>query len=646
MQEGAIFTFVVALAAGVACQLAARHTRIPSITLLLAAGVALGPDGLGLVHPGRLGDGLLALVGIAVPIILFEGGLNLDMQRLRREAVSVRRLLWLGALVTLLGGALAAHFLLGWPPALSALFGALVIVTGPTVVRPLLRNLPLRPRLATILEAEGLLIDPVGALVAAVVLQVALTPGVDTLAGGMLEFFAQLGFGAAVGLSGGFALGALLHRPRIVPEEFKHLVALAGALVVFALCETVFEESGILAVTIAGVVVGNMEKQLAAELGEFQEHLTVGLIGLLFVLLAADVRLADVARLGAPGFATVLALMFLVRPLGVALSTRASGMSPRERLFLAWVGPRGVVAAAIATLSAEALDARGVAGGTEIRALVFLTIALTVLLQGGGAPLLARRLRVRAPGRENTVILGAEELGFALAESLASVHFVDSNPHHCQAARERGFSALCGDISAGQTLQDLRLEQARCVIALTPNAQVNAHFAGEAKEHFDVPETWMAVEREQSAPGEQIARKQASRVLFDRAKDVAHWNALLARGEAALRRFEFAEAEAERRVFREPESDKEALQKTRDVFLLLALYRDGAWKPLGAEETLQAGDFVRAAVHLAQENEALAQLRAFGLFPAATETEASPGAEGAGSDAGGPFAPGASGAPG
>ena len=303
------FTFALALGAGVVAQLVAGHLRVPSIVPLLAAGIILGPDGLGLILPRSLGEGLFPLVSLAVAVILFEGGLNLDLRRLRREGSAIRRLVTIGALVTAVGGALAAGSIMGWSPGLSILFGTLVIVTGPTVIRPLLRNVPLRPRLATVLEAEGVLIDPIGAILAVVTLEVVLTPGLDSLTSGLVGLLYRLGFGAGAGLAFGFATVGVLRIRKAIPEGLENLFVIGSALVTFEVCDTVVSESGILAVTVAGVVVGNMETRVSQELGEFSEHLTVGLIGLLFVLLAADVRISEVTGLGWPGVASVAVLV-------------------------------------------------------------------------------------------------------------------------------------------------------------------------------------------------------------------------------------------------------------------------------------------------------------------------------------------------
>lgn len=635
LEASAGTTFALALGAGVAGQLLARHTRVPSIVLLLALGVLLGPDVAGLVQPGTLGEGLFALVSLAVAVILFEGGLNLDLARIRREGLVIRRLLTLGAAVTAVGGGLAAHHLMGWDGGKAFLFGTLVIVTGPTVIRPLLRNVPLRPRLATVLEAEGLLIDPVGAIVAAVALPFALGPalGAESLVSGAAGLALRLGFGAAAGVAAGLALVGLLRLRHAVPEGFENLVALGGALLTFEACESVLTESGILAVTAAGIVVGNFESRLRRELGEFQEHLTVGLIGLLFVLLAADVRLADVVGLGAAGLATVAALALVVRPLGVALCTRGSELDWRERAFLCWVAPRGVVAAAIASIAAAFFGELGVPGGDELRALVFLTIAVTVVLQGGTAPFVARLLRVRAPGRDSVVVLGAEELAFALGETLRDggerVVLADSNPMHCQAAQKRGFTVVYGNVLEERTLGRLRLERARAVVSLTANNEVNHHFAGLAREEYGVPGCYVAVNPSGSDVAERIVERQESRVLFDRVKDVERWNVRLRHGAVERRAFRFA-GPSEREGAEAASEDApagprgargrgESSREAHDPFLLLAVRRGERWEPMHVGFAPGEGDAAMVAIHRPEERAALELLRTLGWKPAPSE---------------------------
>lgn len=606
MHGGPSFTFAIALAAGVLAQVLARALGVPSLVLLLGTGVLLGPDVLGWLVPDELGDGLFHLVRLAVALILFEGSLALDLRRLRRESTPIQRLITVGALVTAVGGTLAARACLAWPWSLCALFGTLVVVTGPTVIRPLLRQVPLRPRLATVLEAEGLLIDPVGAILAAVALDVVLGATADSLAQGILDFTLSFGVGAAAGLLAGFAVRGLLRAPKLVPDEVMSPVALGLVLAVFVLSDAIVPESGILAAVVAGVVAGNGEQRPGRDLGELEERLSFALIGLLFVLLAADVRIAEVLALGGGGLAVVLALVAVVRPLGVWLSTRGSELELRERAFLAWVAPRGVVAATVASLFAVVLDAEGFPGGSELRALVFLTIAVTVLLLGGTAGLVARALGVRAPARSTAAILGAEELALALAgvlrEGGCPVLLLDSNPDHCRAAQERGFPVVYGNALEPRTLARARLDQAALALGLTANDEVNALFAREAREVFGVPEACVAVR-----PGSDVTARYLDRrriqVLFGAPTDVERWNVRLRHGSARVERLRRAAAGAATAA-PQPRSER--------GWILLAVRRGGSWQT--HREGIPAGDadLAAAVVHGAEADEARRELAQLG----------------------------------
>ncbi|MBW2401854.1 MAG: cation:proton antiporter, partial [Deltaproteobacteria bacterium] len=301
--EGAhpALTVVMAIAVGILAQTLASHTRLPSIVLLLASGAALGPDGLGWIVPQDLGTGLLTIVELAVAVILFEGGLNLEISRLRRSQQSIRRLVTWGALITMAGAAIAVRYFLGWPWLTAALFGSLVIVTGPTVVGPLVRNLHLRPRVATVLEAEGVMIDPIGVLIAVLMLELTLTPGAESIANEAGTLLFRIGFGAVVGAAVGFAIAGVLRVKRLIPEGQGNIFVLASVLLLSEGCNVIVSHSGILAVTVAGIVVGNLRTSIDREMREFKDQLTSLLIGLLFILLAANVRLTDVENLGWSG---------------------------------------------------------------------------------------------------------------------------------------------------------------------------------------------------------------------------------------------------------------------------------------------------------------------------------------------------------
>ncbi len=608
---------VLALAVGIFAQSVSWHLRIPGIVLLLLAGACLGPDGLAWIEPRSLGLGLVAVVDLAVAVILFEGGLNLEISRLRREQTSIRRLVTWGALITLLGGALAAHWCLGWPWMRSVVFGGLVVVTGPTVIGPLVRNLRLRPRLATVLEAEGVLIDPIGAILAALLLGIYLQ-GIESVWNAPMVLAVSLGFGAIAGGIAGFVLAWLLRVQDIVPEGYENIFALAYVLLVYQGCDHFVSHSGILAVTVAGVVVGNSRTRVDRDLREFKDQLTVLLIGLLFVLLAADVRLDDVLALGWSGLAVVGLLVAVIRPLDVALSTLGSELSLRERLFVAWIAPRGIVAAAVASVTATAMESQGIAGGPELRAMVFLCIAATVVLAGlTGAPV-ANLLKVRLPGRETVAILGAQGLGIELGNQLRDggipVVFLDTNPANCRLAEEAGFPVVYGDALQERTLQRARFENVGSAIGLTTNQMLNSIFASRAREHFGVPRAYVAATNPESGLAPDLVKREQVVVLFDGPHDVERWDVRARHGELEVETWEYVGGSD-----REASADEPPVE-IGEQFVILSIRRGKKVAPMHAGFSLAAGDVAAVAVHREERESAAEILAALGWKPVESPT--------------------------
>lgn len=603
------FTLVLALAVGVLAQSLARHLRVPGIVLLLGFGAGLGPDGVGWIHPSALGAGLFSIVHLAVAVILFEGGLNLEISRLRREQAAIRRLVTLGALITLVGGAVAVHLLLDWGLLQSLLFGSLVVVTGPTVVGPLLSDLRLRPRAATVLEAEGVLIDPVGAILAVLILEIAVAPGGETVAESALQLIYRIGFGAGVGALAGFAIAGMLRVHRVVPEGHENIFVLASVLLLFQGCDEVVSESGILAVTIAGVVVGNLRSRFDRDLREFKDQLTVLMIGLLFVLLAADVRIEEVLSLGWRGVGVVAALIFVVRPICVWACTQGSELRPAERGFVAWIAPRGIVAAAVASVTATALDSAGIPGGTELRALVFLTIAITVVLAGISAAPIASILGIRQPGRETVAILGATGLGVALGQVLRDagrpVVVLDANPDNCRNAEEAGLSVVFGNAIQERTMLRARLANVGEAVGLTGNQVLNSVFATRARELFRVPESYIAVSQPGTGIAMELVQQGDAKVLFDGAHDIERWDVRTRRGEMHIQRARF-EAEPER-------DDGETPPALGETLVFLAWTRGQRTRPMRADHVFKPGDEIAAAVYTPEREEAEAILAGLGF---------------------------------
>lgn len=520
-------TIAIALAAGVLVQAVAFHLRMPGIVLLLGTGFLLGPEFANLVRPETLGSALLTLVGFAVAVILFEGGMNLNLARLRRQQVLIRRLVTWGALVTALGGALAAFVFLRWEPATALLFGTLVIVTGPTVVTPLLRRINVQPQLHTVLVAEGIIIDAVGALIAVVTLEIVLDPTGRAFAVGLASLPLRLGVGLVVGLAGGFVIALLLRVDRIVPEQMGNVFSLALAIALYQISNTLMPESGLVAAIVAGIVVGNARARKVRELLEFKEQLTTLFIGMLFVLLSANLRLADLRELGWGGVGVVATLMLVVRPLQIWLCARGAGLDWRQQAFLAWLAPRGIVAAAVSALFAQTLDAAGMPGGAGLRAMVFLVIVSTVVVQGLPAGLVARLLRVRDTSGPVCILVGANALGRLLGrllgESGVRVTLVDADPQSCRAAEQSGLVVVEGNAIEEQTLRKAGADSAKQLIACTSNEGINLVSARRAVGDFRVRRAHVAIDLGRAGISPDAVVESGGRVLFGGACDLRAW---------------------------------------------------------------------------------------------------------------------------
>ncbi len=381
----------VTVFAGATAQALAWLTGLPGVVLLLSAGLVIGRSGFGLVEPLDLGAGLGTVVGLLVSLVLFDGGINL---RLPGDATkqAVLRIVLVRLVLGLAAGLLAAHWLAGLNWSLAAVFSAIVLATGPTVVTPLVRQIRLAPPLGEVLEGEGLILEPIGAVLALLLLELALGDlhGWRELALGLLQ---RLGGGVAIGALCGWLLAEALRRIPAQPAGALRLQLTLGTLfLMFSGCELLLPESGLPAAVAAGVVVGRRPDTDAAELDELIRQLAQLAITMLFPLLAADVSWAELSPLGWGGVACVLSLMLLVRPVAIGLATWGLDFTLPQRALMSWLAPRGIVTAAVASLFAIRLEQAGVVGAGRLQGLVFLTILLTVGLQGLSAGPLARWL--------------------------------------------------------------------------------------------------------------------------------------------------------------------------------------------------------------------------------------------------------------
>lgn len=501
---------VLAVLAGITAQVIAEYFKLPSITFLLLFGIGLGQDGIGWLHPQELGIGLEVLVSLSVALILFEGGLSLELKELGQVSDSLRNLVTAGVFITLVGGGMAAHWLGEFPWSLAFLYASLVVVTGPTVINPLLRQVQVERRVATLLEGEGVLVDPVGAILAVVVLDIILNGDADPLliVSGLAV---RLGIGTIIGAIGGGILGIFLKRADFLSEELRNLVVLAALWGLYGIAQEIRDESGLLATVIAGMVVRALSVPDERLLRRFKGQLTILAVSVLFILLAADLSIASVFALGRGALLTVLVLMLVIRPVNIWLCTASSTLNWRQKFFLSWIAPRGIISASVASLFAILLTERGISGGEAIKALVFLTIIITVLSQGLTAGLFARVLGVTMHKEgSGAVIVGCNPLSLLIArlfqEGGESVALIDTNAEACEQAQQENLLVFVNSALDTEVLEEAGLGTARTLLAITNNGDVNAVVAQQAQEEFQPPRI-VSVFPEEAATDEASSKK-------------------------------------------------------------------------------------------------------------------------------------------
>ena len=464
------------LSLGFFCQWLAWRVQLPAILFLLLTGIVLGPV-LGMLQPDALlGDYLFPLVSLGVAVILFEGSLGLRWSELKGVAPAVANLVSVGALISLGVLAAAAHYLAGLSWELSLLFGALTCVTGPTVVVPMLRSVRPNSRIANVLRWEGIIIDPIGALLAVLIFNwILLGVGRDTFGGALQEFGLTTAIGAVFGMVGGIGLGYLLRR-HLIPEYLQNYAALVAVLGVFALSNAVAHESGLLAVTVMGMYLGNRPELHMDDILDFKEHLSTLLISLLFILLAARLEWPSF-QLALAGCTLLAVAMLVARPLSVAVSALGSSLNWRERALIAWIAPRGIVAAAVSALFALKLEAVELPGAEQLVPLTFMLIIGTVVLQSATARGLAQRLGVTEPSDNGVLIVGAtpvaRAIGKALMQQKIDVLIADDDWLAIRAARMDGLPTYFGNPVSEHADMHLDLTGIGNLLAASTRREIN-----------------------------------------------------------------------------------------------------------------------------------------------------------------------------
>ncbi len=530
-------TLAATVTAGIACQWLAWRVKLPAIIFLLFAGMAAGPL-FGILEPDKIfGELFFPFISLSVAVILFEGSLTLKWEEITGLGRVVQNMVSWGMLTTWLITTVATRLLLDFSWEMAFLLGAVTVVTGPTVIVPMLRTVRPTGAVSNILRWEGIVIDPIGASLAVLVYEFIVTSamGHDSLGHTVLALVRIFGVGLAVGGLGGWSFGVVL-RNHWLPEYLRNVAALALVLAAFAGSNLLQEESGLVTVTMMGIWLANTKGIDVEEILDFKETMSILLISLLFILLAARIRFADFVELGWGGVGVFLTIQFLARPLNVMISTLGSKLKWPERHILAWIAPRGIVAAAVAALFALRLEPLGFAEARLIVPLTFMVIIGTVVLQSLTARPIARLLGVAEPEPHGFLVIGADIVARSIAKALQDNGFrvllAEANWDNIAKAKMAGLETYYGNPVSDHADRHLNLTGIGRLLGISPTERMNQLAAAHYRFEFGEREIFVLPARcEENLPANRrVTSKLCIRSLFSPGKTYADLAEQLSRG--------------------------------------------------------------------------------------------------------------------
>jgi NhaP-type Na+/H+ or K+/H+ antiporter len=477
-------SLVAVMIIGILAHMLGRILKIPSIVFLLAAGIILGPEVTGLIEPSRFGSGIELLVGFAVAIIVFDGGLDIDIRQLRKIQHSILRLVTIGVVMTAVLTAVAAYLLLNIPFNIALLFGAFISATGPAVITPIIRQVRVNTKVAGVLQAEAVLNDGASVILAALVFEwiVASLTGIKAAAFLVIRLLDGVLFGALSGI----ILIVILRKIPLLTEQYARLFTISILLAAFVGAENLGAQSGVLAMALFGIFIGSSDIPHKDAIKHFKEDISIILLSVIFILLSAFIDFAYIRALGLNAVLLVVLLMVLIRPLAVFVSTLTSDLKGGEKLFISAMGPRGVVPASMAVyFSIRLRDLGFISESASLLGLMFITIVLTVLLTGISARFIAQRTGVIPM---EILIVGGGGVGRALADRFQkrgeNVVIIDNNEENCKKALKMGIRAVHGDAEDVAVLKKAGIETAKYLVATTDQDNTNLLVCQVAKTKF------------------------------------------------------------------------------------------------------------------------------------------------------------------
>lgn len=518
---GVVFLIAGLVFLSLLSQWLAWRVKLPAILFLLVLGILLGPI-LGWLRPDKIfGPLLFPSISLGVAIILFEGALSLRLSELRGLGTVIQRLLSLGVFSTWAIISVATHWLAHFPWPMAILFGAVTVVSGPTVIAPILRSVRPNAKIAKVLRWESILIDPIGVLLSVIVFEALVAHSVATASLGAagLSFLRIVAVGVALGVAGGFTLGWILRR-RVVPDYLHPLLVLAGVLMIFALADALAKDSGLLAVTLIGMVLANMRDVPLDNILDFKKSLSILLISLLFIILAARLNLAEIREVLGPGLGLLVVIQILSQPIKVALASWGSELNWRERVLVAWIAPRGIVAAATAAVLGQTLQAVHYPHAALFVPLTFAVIIASVLLPSLTARPLARLLHVDEKEPQSILIIGANPVAQAIAKALDQAGFacllLDNDFAQIRTARAAGIDTFYAHPVSVQADRHLDLLDFGYMLGLAEDHALNIIASMRYKPEFGLDHVFILTDESAIAgrDRQQVAAPYRGRYLF------------------------------------------------------------------------------------------------------------------------------------
>ncbi|MBC5635572.1 sodium:proton antiporter [Ornithinibacillus sp. BX22] len=519
MVPSLLFEVMLIFFLGIGSQWVAWRFRMPAIVVMAVTGLLIGPV-FGFINPEEdFGSLYSPIISVAVAIILFEGSLNLSFKELRGLGKPVFRISTVGAFIAWILGSLTAHYIAGLSWAVAFVIGGLFIVTGPTVIMPLLRQAKLKPRPAKILKWEGIIVDPIGALLAVFAFEIIVYLTANDPDGtALIMFFAASMFAAVFGWLCGRAIGFIFERGHI-PEFLKSPAVFTVVILCFTVADEIMHETGLLSVTAMGITLANMGISSVADMRHFKENISILLISAIFIMLTASLQIDTILEIFSPNIiGYVLLMMFLVRPLSIFLSTFRTGLTFNEKLLVGWIAPRGIVALTVSSYFATILLDAGYEDAEILTTLTFGLVFFTVIAHGFSIGWLAKRLNLSMEGRPGTLIVGSNKFTVELAKSLAKVNvpiiIVDRSWQKLKLAREAGVPFYHEEFLSEQTEHHLDTIPYEYLIAATDSNSYNALVCTTFMPEYGRTNVFKVSPYDKVSKSTEIVSKVGGRILF------------------------------------------------------------------------------------------------------------------------------------